>query len=457
MSPRRAPERWLKDSVRLLVATLASLRTSARVPAFRNRALAVLGGQLLSLVILIAGTRLITELVDGNTFGEARLAIGVAGLVGAIIVQPFSQFAMRGYHDAAAAGSVREFEGFARRSNAVAAASSALLAVALWVLYGAWRLDVDWFLAVATGVFVLGEARWSLERSLLVTRDRQAAASAAEVAMNLLLVSAAVGGILLIGKHAGALVGAQAVILVATGAWLGRMPRGAVKSVSVQVPAAGFNGSTWRADAVGFVTPLTVVSLARWFVNVGDRYLLDHVHGPRSVGHYAAVYGLCSAPLMACSGMVARLLYGTWFERGAQGRRDDDLFSGMLAVSVAIAGIALGATWAFGDIVTSVALAAEYRTDANDLMMWIVAGYGLLVVAAPFEMRAYARRATWVLGIGWGAAALVNVILNLAWIPVWGPVGAARATLASFAAYLIVLWWGTDLRSKALAVSTRQA
>jgi O-antigen/teichoic acid export membrane protein len=439
------------------VETLASLRTSARVPEFKNRALAVLGGQLLSLVVLIAGTRLITELVDGDTFGEARLAVGVAGLVGAIIVQPFSQFAMRGYHDAAAVGSVREFEGFARRGNAAAAASSGLLAVTLWVLYGAWMREVNWVLAIATGVFVIGEARWSLERSLLVTRDRQAAASAAEVAMNVLLVSAAVGGILLIGKHAGALVGAQAVMLVATGAWLGRAPRGARKTVAVQAPAAGSDGSAWRADAVGFVAPLTVVSMARWFVNVGDRYLLDHGQGPRAVGHYAAVYGLCSVPLMACSGIVARLLYGTWFERGAQGRRDDDLFAGMLALSVAIAGIALLATWAFGDIVTSVALALEYRAEAHHLMMWIVAGYGLLVVAAPFEMRAYARRATRVLGVGWGAAALVNIILNLAWIPVWGPVGAARATLASFAVYLIVLWWGTDLRSKALAVPTERA
>jgi O-antigen/teichoic acid export membrane protein len=159
---------------------------------------------------------------------------------------------------------------------------------------------------------------------------------------------------------------------------------------------------------------------------------------------------------MACSGIVARLLYSTWFEREARGGRDDDLFSRMLAAATTIAGIALLATWAFGDVVASVVLAVEYRAQAQDLMVWIVAGYGLLVVAAPFEMRAYARKTTWVLGTGWSAAALANLVLNLAWIPMWGPVGAARATLVSFAVYLVVLWWGTGLRSRAGAVPARQ-
>jgi O-antigen/teichoic acid export membrane protein len=407
-------------------------------------------------LVLVAGTRLITELIDGETFGEARLSIGVAGLVGAIVVQPFSQFAMRGYHDAAAAGTVQEFERFARRCNAAAAASSALLATALWVVYGAWSREVNWLLAIATGAYVFGEARWSLERSLLVTRDRQAAASTAEVAMHLLLTGAALGGVLVSGNHAIGLVGAQALALVAAGAWLGRPTLKARNNGSVETRATEVNRSTWRADAVSFVSPLATVSLARWFVNVGDRYLLDQMHGSRSVGHYAAVYGLCSAPLMTYSGTAARLLYGAWFQRSARGRRDDDLFAGMLACAVIIAGTALLATWAFGDTVAAVALAAEYRTDASDLMMWIVAGYGLLIVAAPFEMRAYARRTTRVLGMGWGAAASANLILNLTWIPVWGPIGAARATLASFVVYLGVVWWGTGLRSRDVPVPAEQ-
>lgn len=426
----------------------------ARASSPGDQVLVALGGQLLSLVVLVFGTRLITELVDGDVFGEARLAIGVAALAGTIVVQPFGQFAMRGYHDAAAAGSVRGFEGFARRCNAKAAATSALLAAALWVCYGAWTREVNWLLAVAVGAYVLGEARWSLERSLLVTRDRQAAASAVEVGMHLLLVGGAVGGILLSGNRAIGLVGAQALALLVAGTWLVRATRATANNAFVQPSSAGQNGSTWRGDAINFMAPLAMVSMARWFVNVGDRYLLDHLHGPLSVGHYAAVYGLCSAPLMACSGMVARLLYGTWFEREARGEGDEDLFGRMLGWTVTIAAIALLTTWAFGEVVASIALAVEYRAQARELMMWIVAGYGLLVVAAPFEMRAYARRTTWVLGMAWGGAALANLVLNLVWIQVWGPIGAARATLASFAVYLVLLWWGTSLQSRAVVVPT---
>jgi len=410
---------------------------------------------LLSLVVLVAGTRLITELVDGDVFGEARLAVGVAALFGAVVVQPFSQFAMRGYHDATAAGSVLEFAKFARRGNAVAAATSGLVAALLWVGYGAWTREVNWLLAAAVGVYVFGEARWSLERSLLVTRDRQVAASAVEVAMQVLLMGAAVAGVVLTGNHSVGLVGGQALALLAAGAWIVRATREAPYGTFADPPAPDYVGSKWRADSVRFVAPLTMVSIARWVVNLGDRYLLDHIHGPRVVGHYAAVYGLCSAPLMASSGIIARLLYSPWFEREARGGRDDDFFARMLASAATITGIALLVTWVFGDFAASVALAAEYRAQAHDFMIWIVAGYGLLVISAPFEMRAYARKTTWVLGAGWAAAALANLVLNLAWIPVWGPGGAARATLASFAVYLAILWSGTSLRPRVVPIPAR--
>jgi O-antigen/teichoic acid export membrane protein len=419
--------------------------TDAPVASVGDRILAVLGGQVLSLVVLVAGTRLITELVDGAVFGEARLAVGVASLVGGVVVHPFSQYAMRGYHDAVATGFVAAFERFVRRWNRGAAAGSGLLAAVLWMGYGMWAGAVNWLLALAIGLYVLGEARWSLERSLLVTRDRQAAASAVEVAMQTMLIAAAVAGVALISDRSVGLVGAQALALLSVGAGLARLTGEAYGRTAWGAQSGGGDDSTWRADSVRFVTPLAGVSVARWFVNVGDRYLLDHMRGAVAVGHYAAVYGLCSTPLMACSGVVARLLYSTWFGREARGERDDDLFARMLALAGAIAGIALLATWALADVVAWVALAREYRTEA-DLMIWIVAGYSLLVVAAPFEMRAHARRTTWVLGVGWAAAAIVNLALNLAWIPVWGSMGAARATLASIAVYLMVLWLGTSQR-----------
>lgn len=441
--------------MRSLVETLVGYREGPWVASPGRRVLPVLGGQLLSFLILVGGTRLITELVDGEVFGEARLALGVAALVGAIVVQPFSQFAMRGYHDAATAGSVLEFEAFARRCNITAAASSGLLAVILWVGYETRTREVNWLLAAAIGAYVLGEARWSLERSLLVTRDRQTAASAVEVVMQLLLAGAAVAGAVLTRNRSVGLVGAQAVALVAAGAWLARVTR-VVRNDAMWEPRGAEDSSKWRVDSVRFVTPLAMVSMARWVVNVGDRYLLDHMRGPLVVGHYAAVYGLCSAPLMACSGIAARLFYSRWFERQARGRDDGDLFARMFASTIAIAGIALLVTWAFGDVVASVALAAEYRAQAQELMMWIVAGYCFLVVSSPFEMRAYARQSTWILGVGWAAAALVNLILNLAWIPIWGPLGAARATLVSFAMYFLFVWWGTRPPSRTVAVPVRQ-
>jgi O-antigen/teichoic acid export membrane protein len=143
--------------------------------------------------------------------------------------------------------------------------------------------------------------------------------------------------------------------------------------------------------------------------------------------------------------MLARLLYRPWFAREARGASDVDLFARMLGCAGLIAGGGLAAVWVFGDAALSLALAADYRVGAHELMGWIVAGYGLLVLAGPFEMRAYARKATSVIGIGWALAALANLGLNIAFIPLWGAVGAAQATLGSCAVYLAWVLWGTVL------------
>ena len=76
---------------------------------------------------------------------------------------------------------------------------------------------------------------------------------------------------------------------------------------------------------------------------------------------------------------------------------------------------------------------------ATDLMVWIVAGYGLLIIAYAFEMRTYARKMTVRITVAYGLAAVANVVLNLRWVPRIGALGAAKATFATFAVYLMAM------------------
>ena len=139
--------------------------------------------------------------------------------------------------------------------------------------------------------------------------------------------------------------------------------------------------------------------------------------------------------------MAARFLYPIWFRSVAQRKVsfEKKIFTNMILFTASFAFVAVLAVILFSQNIANILLAAEYRVDATDLMVWIVAGYGLLIIAYAFEMRTYARKMTVRITVSYGLAAIANILLNLRWIPQIGALGAAKATFATFAVYLMAM------------------
>ena len=95
--------------------------------------------------------------------------------------------------------------------------------------------------------------------------------------------------------------------------------------------------------------------------------------------------------------------------------------------------------WMAGDLVAQLALAEGYREAALDLLIWIAIGYACLSVAMCFDLAAYGAKQTRYVAAATGAAAAINVSLNLLLVPEHGAIGAAWATSASLAAYLLCM------------------
>ena len=209
--------------------------------------------------------------------------------------------------------------------------------------------------------------------------------------------------------------------------------------------------SRWRVRGglvrklLGFGAPLAFANLATVLLNTGDRFVLDAFEGVGSV----AVYGLAQK----YGGLVNMLFvqgFNTAFavlglkalgslsaagaEVGALHRRTFRHFAvlagwGVLAVSV----LALDAT-------VLISPNPAYR-DAEPLILPIALGYMGYGVYYIMMNVLYATAQTGRIAANVLGAAVLNLALNLALIPVLGAMGAALSTLVAYAGLAAITAW----------------
>jgi O-antigen/teichoic acid export membrane protein len=179
--------------------------------------------------------------------------------------------------------------------------------------------------------------------------------------------------------------------------------------------------------------------LAATLLNVGDRYVIQWFRGSAEVGIYSANYnfiqgavGLIAAPillaahpfLMRAWGKGDRVNAGRWLE--------------FITEWFAIAGIVLvGATWLFSSDLATWFLGTEFRAG-HVVMPVVIAG----IVAWQLGMYAhkpleFSERTGFMFILSLAAAGL-NLILNIIFVPMFGYVAAAYTTLISYLFYTII-------------------
>ncbi len=220
----------------------------------------------------------------------------------------------------------------------------------------------------------------------------------------------------LMGAYALA-AGASAVVLVAV--MLIRMP--------------------WRFERrlirllIRFGLPLVVASLASWFLNAGDRYLLLWLADAATVGLYewaARLAGTLNL-LFVQSFNLAFSVIG--LKTLGQGARDGQVHRQTLRHYVIWTGwAALGLSLLAYDL-TLLLPADEAYLEADTLVLLLALGFMNYGVYYVIINVVYAAGRTKAISLNVMVAAVLNAALNLALIPFLGAFGAA---LATFLAYL---------------------
>lgn len=244
------------------------------------------------------------------------------------------------------------------------------------------------------------------------------------------------------------LLGALALGASLTGAYAYRTSRSQLPALAERAACAPAGGPGAAASWRLLLREGLAFSALRWMGVVHNRVdtlLLQSLAGPAALGIYSAAYRL-----MEVFKIVPNLAEQTLFpnlsrlgdeERERSRRAVARAFQLLLAV---LAPLVVAAA-ILGPAAVDLVFGAAFQDAARP---WVVLMAALVFVALgrPFLVRLRASgdlRSANLLSAG---AVAVNLGLNLVWIPRYGPTGAALATLASEAAFVLVcLGWKRDL------------
>jgi O-antigen/teichoic acid export membrane protein len=198
--------------------------------------------------------------------------------------------------------------------------------------------------------------------------------------------------------------------------------------------------------------PLSFTFALGFVVSSSDRFLIAWFLGEAPAGLYSAAYDLGQQSLtllmtvvnLAAYPLAVRALEQKEGESLQEHLRQNGTLLMVIAFPAAV-GLAV-----LAPNVSAVLLGASFREDAAHLLPWVslailFAGMRSYHFDLAFQLGKHTMGQVWVVG----AAALLNIILNIWWIPSYGLMGAAYAT---FAAYLLAFLLSAILGRRSFAI-----
>jgi len=188
-----------------------------------------------------------------------------------------------------------------------------------------------------------------------------------------------------------------------------------------------------------FGLPLVPHLMAAWILGSADSFLIERFRTLSEVGLYNLGYQFGTIILIAVSSMA--LSWGPIFYETAEKRKDAQEIFGKI-FSMIITGI-----FTFSLLVllfsreVILIMAAEEFHSAYIVVPPIIAAYLFDSLYYVFVTPVFYKKKTKIIPLFTGIAAFSNLGLNLLWIPKYGIMGAAYATLISFGILTIVTYF----------------
>ena len=383
----------------------------------------------------LAGIRLLTGILPPSVFGQFSLLIGIVALISAAIANPTMQAMLRYYPEYALQGQGALVKMVGTRQ---------LVKLMLWTLplgivgivtslaYG-WSNVTEIFFLI--GLIVVEIVR--MQSVALLN------ANSAHRLYGIWAVTEAWGRPLLawalmtfMGIHLAFILASY--LLASLGTWIvmrryiPSQKKGAVPLAQKSILTARF----WH-----YTLPLLPLGLLGWVSGMADRFMIGVLLSPADVGLYVAIYGLASRPMLMFGSIIENLIRPLYQSAVSE----NDTSSAKIHLYQWMAFIILGSSIALVLALTchhwlaEMMLGKNYR-NASNLLPWLVAGYGLLILSHVANRICYAHGATRRIFLIETCGAFLAVALGFPLIKWNGLMGAAQAVLLYYGAQFVISW-----------------
>ncbi|MDO9267828.1 MAG: lipopolysaccharide biosynthesis protein [Methylobacter sp.] len=391
-------------------------------------------GQVLSACALLAGTRVLTELVTPDIYGQVALLNGFVALGVTLFSYPFICAGMRILPECLNKGERAALYGVVARLTA----RSTALAISLLVLGGvtySYISHSEVWLFMLAGILLIVTVRRELGIQLLIGERKQRGASLWQTSDSILRPVLAVSLVLWGGQKAEwVLLGYIAASLISNTIWslvLGAKPDKNKGSIITR---------NFRADVWAYALPLIPVELIFWINGLGDRYIIGYLMTAAEVGLYAATYMIINEAFNRSAMVLLRTFQPIYFQSYSENRSKEGfrilwIWIGCV-VALGIVGVSL--LLVTKDWVASMVLAKSYHS-AVELMPAIAVGCALHALGTVVAQPLLANKRTRLLLLGRVCGAVTAAISIPLMVKDYGLLGAAMANPIYFGVEALVL------------------
>ena len=391
-------------------------------------------GQVASAIALLAGTRILTELVTPNVFGEVALLNGFVALGVAVFSYPFICAGMRIVPECLNNQERADLHDVV--SGLTSRATS--LAIALLMLGGAlvsyWSHS-DFGLYVITGILLAVTVRRELGIQLLIGERKHRGASLWQTSDSILRPVLAISLVWWGGHKAEwVLLGYILASLLSNTVWSFVLDAKADKS-KLPVITRHFKTDVWV-----YALPLIPMELMFWVNGLGDRYVIGYFMTAAEVGLYAATYTIINEAFNRSAMVLLRTFQPVYFQSCSlnQTEKGFRILWTWIACVFALGIVGLSLLLMTKDWVASWVLATSYHS-AVALMPAIAVGCALHAMGTVVAQPLLAKKRTRLFLLGRVCGVVTAAVSIPLMVKNYGLSGAAMANPIYFGVEALAL------------------
>lgn len=191
------------------------------------------------------------------------------------------------------------------------------------------------------------------------------------------------------------------------------------------------NRTFWKY-ALPLCLPLILHGGAGLLLGQSDQLMMRYISGEESVGLYAAIYGITT--VLSSLWTSFNSAWGPFYYDSLRSNDLPILRTRVISINTTFTMLCIGFVMVYPEVVRLL-LAPAYWQSMEIVPLLVLGHYFVHLYSFPAGYEFYHRKTKWV-AVGTILAALLNIGLNLLWIPLWQGFGAALATAISYFALL---------------------